>query len=414
MPDAASPTSQPPPFVRTPSSAETDPGVDAAPRLLEACFGGGVSPQVETVRGSIDLQSAQTHYSTGFGLLMSLRESVTVACRPSDGSTTRLVFAANSGPWTASINLDEAPDELPDAPVWQQIVHHVLRDMQGTRQNVDIAVVSSVPGTAQDAYFSALALATAKAVGDVEQPPDAKGKISKISADTLPMLLDTIEAATQRPTSIAALIASHADTASPFTLVDTGTYEFLPVETDAHDELDWAVIDSGQPAARPSEWHRSLKQEADTALARLREQGFDNLTSFRNVQHQDLPKALNALPERLRPVTRHLIGENRRVQKHVAAMRRGDWQMIGALLLMSHASLRDQIKATTPTADAFVEAVESLTLDGVYGACMTSRDGLILVTGRQNALDNLLATIPDPVQDTASRQGADLHTMRPR
>ncbi len=414
MPDAASPTSPLPPFVRTPSSAETDPGASAAPRLLEACFGGGVSPQVETVRGSIDLQSAQTHYSTGFGLLMSLRESVTVACRPSDSSTTRLVFAATSGPWTASINLDEGPDELPDAPVWQQIVHHVLRDMRDTRQNVDIAVVSSVPGTAQDAYFSALALATAKAVGNVKAPPDATGKISRISADVLPALRDRIEAATQRPTSIAALIASHADTASPFTLVDTGTYEFLPVETDAHSELDWAVIDSGQPAARSPEWHRSLKQEADTALRCLREQGFNDLASFRNVEHQDLPKALEALPDTLRPITRHLITENRRVQKHVAAMRRDDWQMIGALLLMSHASLRDQIEATTPTADAFVQAVEAPTLDGVYGACMTSRDGLILVTGRTHALENLLATIPDPVQNTASRQGADLHTMRPR
>lgn len=414
MPDAASPTSKSPPFVRTPSSAETDPGVDAAPRLLEACFGGGVTPTVETVRGSIDLQAAQTHYSRGFGLLMSLRESVTVACRPSNGSATRLVFAATSGPWTASIDLDVLPAEVPDAPVWQQIVHQVLRDVRQTRQNIDIAVVSSIPGTAQDAYFAALALATAKAVGDVEEPTAAAGRISKVSTDTLPLLCEMIATATRRPTSIAALIASHASLDSPFTLVDTGTYEFLPVETEAGAALDWAVIDPGLPAPRSPEWHRSLKQKADDALGRLRDEGFENLTSFRNVEHRDLPKALQALPESLRPITRHLITENRRVQKHVAAMRRGDWQMIGALLLMSHASLRDQIKATTPTADAFVEAVESLMLDGIHGACMTARDGLILATGRPHALDNLLAALPDSVQDTASRHGATLHTIRPR
>ena len=414
MLDAASPTSQSPPFVRTPPSAETDPGVDAAPRLLEACFGGGVTPTVETVRGSIDLQAAQTHYSRGFGLLMSLRESVTVACRPSDGSATRLVFAATSGPWTASIDLDAVPTELPDAPVWQQIVHQVVRDVRQTRQNIDIAVVSSIPGTAQDAYFAALALATAKAVGDVEEPLAAVGRISKVSADTLPSLCEMIETATRRPTSIAALIASHANLDSPFTLVDTGTYEFLPVETEASSALDWAVIDPGQPAPRPPEWHCSLKQKTDDALACLRDKGFENMTSFRNVEHQDLPKAMEALPKSLRPITRHLVTENRRVQKHVAAMRRGDWQMIGALLLMSHASLRDQIEATTPTADAFVEAVESLMLDGIHGACMTVRDGLILATGRPHALDNLLATLPDSVEDTASRHGATLHTIRPR
>jgi galactokinase len=414
MPDAAAPTSQPPPFVRTPSSAETDPGVSAAPRLLEACFGGGVTPQVATVRGSIDLQSAQTHYSTGFGLLMSLRESVTVACRPSDGSTTRLVFAATSGPWTASINLDTPSERSPEAPVWQEIVRQILRNRGASHPNVDLAVVSSIPGMAQDAYFAALALATAKALGEVEEPPSATGRISKVGADVLPVLRDIIETASRRPTSMAAIIASHADTDSPFTLVDTGTYEFLPVETEAGSALDWAVIDPGQPAPRSPEWHRSLKQQADNALERLRERGFENLSSFRNVEHQDLPKALEALPEELRPITRHLITENRRVQKHVVAMRRGDWQMIGALMLMSHASLRDQIKATTPTADAFVKAIESPTLDGIYGACMTARDGLILVTGRPHALDDLIASIPDPVQDTASRQGADLHTMRPR
>jgi len=101
------------------------------------------------------------------------------------------------------------------------------------------------------------------------------------------------------------------------------------------------------------------------------------------------------------------------VQKHVAAMRRGDWQMIGALLLMSHASLRDHLEGTTRLADEVIEAVESMTLKGVYGACMTSRDGLILVTGRPHALDDLLDTIPDTVSRAADDAGADLHTLRP-
>jgi galactokinase len=101
------------------------------------------------------------------------------------------------------------------------------------------------------------------------------------------------------------------------------------------------------------------------------------------------------------------------VQKHVAAMRRGDWQMIGALLLMSHASLRDALEGTTDLSDEVVEAVESMMLDGAYGACMTSRDGLILVTGRPHALDNLLDAIPTTVSEAASAAGAELHTLRP-
>jgi hypothetical protein len=44
---------------------------------------------------------------------------------------------------------------------------------------------------------------------------------------------------------------------------------------------------------------------------------------------------------------------------------------------------------------------------------MTSRDGLILVTGRPHALDDLLDTIPDTVSRAADDAGADLHTLRP-
>jgi len=403
--------------------------VDAAPRLLEACFGAGEQPRVESVRGAVDLQAAQTHYSTGFALLIGLQESVTVACRPSPSSTSRIVFASSSGPWTATLIPDEAADNNPEAPIWQQVVHTVLHGLPeagaeaeaisagglpaSSSQTFDVAVVSSIPGTAQDAYFAALAIATGRACGRVGAPPGEEGRIATVHTEMLPALRDVIETVTQRPTSIASLIASHAGTDSPFTLVDTGTYEFLPVETDADSALDWAVIDPGQPAPRPSAWHRDLHKQAEDALAFLRDHGFDDLTSFRNVEHRQMSQVIGVLPASLQQVTRHLITENRRVQKHVAAMRRGDWQMIGALLLMSHASLRDQIQASTPVADAVVDAVESLTLDGVYGACMTTRDGLILATGRPHALDNLLNSIPQAVQQAAEQQGADLHTMHP-
>jgi len=426
MHNAASPTSSLPPFVRTPSSKSPGRGVEAAPRLLEACFGSAKTTiRQATVPGVVDVQAAQTHYSTGFALLMPMSASVTVACRPSDATTSRIVFAADAGPWTAASGADDPPGA--DAPSWHHLLHHLLYGNgqenppgwtpsadSDQPQSYDVAVVSGIPGSAQDAYFAALALAVARALGRAPQMPgtDDSG-ISRVRSDVLPALRDAIEAATDRPTSIASLIASHAGAGAPFTLVDTGTFEFLPVQTDAREALDWAVIDPDRPAARSPEWHRDVRTRADEALAILRERGFDGLRSFRNVEHRDLNRALDRLPEELQPITRHLVTENRRVQKHVAAMRRGDWQMIGALLLMSHASLRDHLEGTTRLADEVIEAVESMTLKGVYGACMTSRDGLILVTGRPHALDDLLDTIPDTVSRAADDAGADLHTLRP-
>ncbi|PEN13426.1 hypothetical protein CRI94_08875 [Longibacter salinarum] len=393
--------------------------------MLEACFGGGDSPvQQATVAGVVDVQAAQTHYSTGFALLMPVKASVTVACRPSSGSSSRLVFASDAGPWTAATSPDQPPE--PDAPSWHHLLHLLLYGSEeqdppgwsasdeGRRPSAyDIAVVSSIPGSAQDAYFSALAIAVTRALGRLADAAGAKSGISRVRSNVIPDLREAIEQTTARPTSIASLIAAHAGMDGPFTLVDTGTYEFLPVQTKAREALDWAVIDPGRPAPRSNAWHWNVRERADEALAILRKHGFDGLRSFRNVEHRDLDRALDSLPERLRPVTRHLVTENRRVQKHVAAMRRGDWQMIGALLLMSHASLRDYLEATTALADEVVEAVESVMLEGVYGACMTSRDGLILVTGRPHALDNLLDSIPKAVSQAADDVDADLHTIRP-
>jgi len=428
MPDAAPPTSRVPPFIRARMGRSVSPDIAAAPRLLEATFGAGEAPvTTATVRGTIDIQSAQTHYSPGFALLMPIRESVTVACRPASGRVSRLVFASDTGPWTAT--LEEGTTLAADAPPWHRLMHDLMYGEEigavrhpETAAVYDLAVVSTIPGAAQDCYFSALVLATLRAIGVADVPPPSGG-LDQMDHPLLPKMRDAVESATDRPTSIASLIASYAagmnpssastpsspDLAESVVLVDTGTYEFLPVETRARHDLDWVIIDPGTPAPRPATWHTERRAEADEALAILRDKGFRDLRSFRNVEHRDLEEALRGLPEALRPITQHLVTENRRVQKHVAAMRRGDWQMIGALLLMSHASLRDRLGATPTSANQIVNAVEDLSLQGMYGACMTVRDGLVLVVGRKGALGTPLEAIRSVTPGLSS----DLHLLRP-
>jgi len=89
------------------------------------------------------------------------------------------------------------------------------------------------------------------------------------------------------------------------------------------------------------------------------------------------------------------------VQKHVAAMRGGDWQMIGALMLMSHASQRDHWESTPDATDVLVDEAERRTYDGLYGACMTGRAGAVLVAGRPQDVASELGRLTDAV---ASRQ----------
>jgi galactokinase len=66
---------------------------------------------------------------------------------------------------------------------------------------------------------------------------------------------------------------------------------------------------------------------------------------------------------------RHVIYENERVVRGVAALRAGDLAVFGQLMNESHASLRDDYEVSCPELDILVEAAWKV--DGVYGSRMT-------------------------------------------
>ncbi|HEY5431587.1 MAG TPA: galactokinase [Solirubrobacteraceae bacterium] len=71
------------------------------------------------------------------------------------------------------------------------------------------------------------------------------------------------------------------------------------------------------------------------------------------------------LPEPLNRRARHVITENERVQRTVAALSAGDLQRVGELLNASHASLRDCFEISTPAVE---RALATLRAAGAIGA----------------------------------------------
>ena len=408
-----------------PHAVPVSPGADVAAearareadahRLLDRSFGvREVEVRAAAVPGVVDVQSAQTHYSNGFALLTPLPGVVAVACRPSASASTRLAYAGTDAPRTVTLP-DAADTSDPDLAPWDVVLDRVLarsRDREEAESagrleagGLDVAVVSSVPPVCLDGYLAALAVATARALGMLGPNAEARMGVPAVRDDVLPALRLDVKAGTRRPTGVADLIAAYTGSNDPFTLIDTARREHLPVETRGREMLGWALIDTGDPSPRDAAWHRRRHDQAEKALSLLRERGFGDLRSFRNLEHRRLDDAVERLPGTLKPVARHLVTENRRVQKHVAALRSGDWQMVGALLLMSHASLRDRWQSTSPAVDRIVADVEQMTLDGVYGACMSARDGAVVVTGRPAALDRHL-------DDVAAKAGPNARIMR--
>jgi galactokinase len=355
----------------------------------------------------VAVQADQTHYSDGFALLRLLPHGVAVAARSTGRARSRLVFEGRDDRWILRRPAagTDAPAARPAAkasaaPVWVRAVTQALGRCRGD-EAVDLAVVGTAPPACLDGYLAALAVAVVRGVDPLGAREERGAETMR--DDVLPALADALAEAGEQPFSVAYPIASFAGRPEAFALVDTATREHLPVEPDPSLALRWVLVDPETGPTRPPAFHRHRRTEADEALGMLRRNGFPNVRTFRDLEHRALDDALERLPERLRPAARHLVTENRRVQKHVAALRRGDGQMVGALQLMSHASRRDVFDATAPSIDALVAEAESLTLDGVYGAGMCSRTGAVMITGRPTALPDSLHALGAAFEEEAGR-----------
>ncbi len=198
-----------------------------------------------------------------------------------------------------------------------------------------------------------------------------------------------------RPFGPAPLIA--AMEAGSLVLVDAATHraEILPEP----EHMGWGLVDTRRVEEPAGSFYRHRRAVLDAAVADLRDGGFDGLRSLRGVDHQDLPDALDQLRGEAKRVVRHLATEDRRVQRLLVALRKGDGQVVGAHLLMSQASWHDDWQASTPEAEFVVREVEKA--EGIYGARAVGGGvgGILLVVGRPFLVPPFLDTLAERFEE---------------
>jgi galactokinase len=128
------------------------------------------------------------------------------------------------------------------------------------------------------------------------------------------------------------------------------------------DELEVVVIDSGLPHRNVESGYRQRRQEAELAAQEL------GVPQLRDLTIEDLPR-IAALPEPLDRRARHVVTENARVLAFRVALLRGALDALGALLMQSHRSLRDDYQVSLPEIDDLVDVCAATT--GVLGARLT-------------------------------------------
>ncbi|MDR7521848.1 MAG: galactokinase [Armatimonadota bacterium] len=123
----------------------------------------------------------------------------------------------------------------------------------------------------------------------------------------------------------------------------------------------FVVVDSGIPRRLAEAGYNRRRAECEEAAARL------GVRALRDVAPGALDRVAS-LPDPLNRRARHVVTENARVLEGVEALRRGDAEAFGRLMLASHRSLRDDYEVSTQELDRLVQlAVEH----GALGARLT-------------------------------------------
>lgn len=110
-----------------------------------------------------------------------------------------------------------------------------------------------------------------------------------------------------------------------------------------------AVVDSQVPRRLAESGYNTRRSECEKACELL------GVASLRECSPADLPR-INALPEPLNRRARHVVTENARVLEGVEALKAGNIQRFGELMIASHQSLRDDYEVSIPELDQLVEA----------------------------------------------------------
>ena len=99
------------------------------------------------------------------------------------------------------------------------------------------------------------------------------------------------------------------------------------------------------------------------------QQKFPSAASLRDVAQDQFESVAGLLPPVVARRARHVVTEDARVERFVAASVRGDLDAMGKLLVASHRSLQHDYEVSCAELDFLVD--QALLTDGVYGSRMT-------------------------------------------
>lgn len=295
--------------------------------------------------GRVNLLGGHVDYHEGPVVAMAIDRDVVVGMRPR--SDARVVVRSLDLTGTVDVAADGSTDARTVEPAWGRSVAGVVTTLARSGRppvGIDAAVATNLEigaGLSSSAAFEvAIALALSEAA---EWSTDLR---------TLARACQQAELdATGVPCGIQDQLVALAGVRDHALAIDCRdlAIEALPLPPG----VAVLVVHSGVPRTLEASPWAARRAESEAEATRL------GLRVLRDAQPSDVAD---------HPRARHVVTEIARVEAFASALRDGDVDALGALMLAGHASLRDDMEVSTPELDALVECLMDA---GAFGARLT-------------------------------------------
>ncbi len=293
--------------------------------------------------GRVNLIGEHTDYSDGFCLPVAIDRECRITVTPAAEPRIRARSAQLDGRFETDLTGTRT-----SGPGWGGFVAGTVRALVAAGHaptGADLEIDSAVPPGAGLSSSSALSVALVLAL----LPADAPVRSDVVGLARLALAAEV--AATGVPGGLLDQMASLSGRPGHALLLDCRSLVVEPVLLPAG--LAILVVHSGVERRLADSEYAARRAACEAAARRL-----------------GIPALRDADPAAVAddPIARHVVSENARVLACAAALRTGDLERVGALLLEGHASLRDDFRVSVPELDTLVECFVE---HGALGARLT-------------------------------------------
>jgi len=340
------------------------PGPDSALHLLTTRFGPGAPASLVSVPGRVNLIGEHIDYHDLPVLPMGIQRRIWIAFRVRNDSLIRAISSGPYGEREFVLSVQTEPSVSGDWVNYLKAAVQAVTSRWTLSRGIDAAITSNLPPAAGLSSSSALLVAFTLALLNANE-------LSPSFEQLMEVLPEGEQYVGTRGGGMdhAAVLACREGCALlvNFTPLEISS---IPIPSDWCFVIAHSLTTAEKSGAMRSEYN-SRRTAGSNALKQL---GFSSYRSAIETHPHDKLTALATQTERGKLSDNemqcflHVVTEYHRVEKAVAALRDADASTFGQLLSASHASLRDDLRVSSPALDLLVDIAHR---SGALGARLT-------------------------------------------